>query len=88
MALTAESAAARIMAGYNEALTAPGTATARTATAGAVPADFCKLWPQAKPILELLSGIAVLIPGLGAAAGGILRGLIALGDQIAKDICK
>jgi hypothetical protein len=88
MALTAQSAAAQIMAGYNETLDAAGSVTARAASARAAPSDFCKLWPQAKPILELLSGIAILIPGLGAAAGGILRGLIALGDQIAKDTCK
>lgn len=50
--------------------------------------DFCTLWPQAKPILDLLSGIVVLIPGLGTVAAGVLRGLIAVGDKIATEVCK
>ena len=39
---------------------APPTAT--IAAAAAAPAGFCSLWPQAKPILQLLSGIAILNP--------------------------
>ncbi|TSE13542.1 hypothetical protein C1D09_003445 [Mesorhizobium intechi] len=49
--------------------------------------DFCSIWPKAKPILELLSGIAILIPGVGATAGAVLKGLIVVGDKIAEEIC-
>jgi hypothetical protein len=56
--------------------------------AAAMPADFCTIWPQAKPILELLSGIASIIPGLGTVAGGVLKGLITVGDQISAQVCK
>lgn len=49
--------------------------------------DFCSIWPKAKPILELLSGIAILIPGVGAAAGAVLKGLVSVGDKIAEEIC-
>lgn len=49
--------------------------------------DFCSIWPKAKPILELLAGIAILIPGVGAAAGAVLKGLISVGDKIAEEIC-
>jgi hypothetical protein len=58
------------------------------AAAAGMPADFCTIWPQAKPILELLSGLASIIPGLGSVAGGVLKGLIAVGDQISAQVCK
>jgi hypothetical protein len=55
---------------------------------GAGPADdFCSIWPKAKPILELLAGIAILIPGVGAAAGAVLKGLVRVGDKIVEEIC-
>ncbi len=79
MTMSAKSAADLIVASAEAAL----PASAR----GAMPKNFCTLWPQAKPILELLSGVAILIPGLGAVAGGVLRGLIVVGDQIAKETC-
>ena len=49
--------------------------------------DFCAVWPKAKPILELISGIAIVIPGVGAAAGAVLKVLIKVGDGIYKDVC-
>ncbi|MDX0995195.1 hypothetical protein GOL26_09650 [Sinorhizobium medicae] len=49
--------------------------------------DFCSIWPKAKPILELLAGIAILIPGVGAAAGAVLKGLVSVGDNIVEEIC-
>jgi hypothetical protein len=79
MAMTAKSAVDDIMASY-EATLPPG--------ARGMPADFCKLWPQAKPILELLSGIVILIPGLGTVAGGVLKGLVVIGDKLAAEVCK
>ena len=51
------------------------------------PGDFCALWTKAKPILEVVAGLVVLIPGLGAVAAGVLRGLIKVGDQIAAEVC-
>lgn len=80
MAMTARTAVDDVMAAYESAV----PKDRRTG----FPQDFCKLWPQAKPILEFLSGIAVLIPGLGAVAGGILRGLIVIGDKLAQETCK
>ncbi|MER9316326.1 hypothetical protein NKI31_12570 [Mesorhizobium sp. M0659] len=61
---------------------APGAV--RSAGAGD---DFCSIWTKAKPILELLAGIAILIPGVGATAGAVLKGLIVVGDKIAQEIC-
>ena len=60
----------------------------RPAAAAAAP-DFCALWPKAKPVLQFLVGLIALlpIPGGGLAAGGILTGLIALGDQLYKQKC-
>jgi hypothetical protein len=52
------------------------------------PQDFCKIWPTAKPVLEVLVGIVVLIPGLGAGAAAALRALIVVGDQVFKATCK
>jgi hypothetical protein len=80
MAMTAKSAVSDVMAAYE-------TAVPKDRQAG-LPQDFCKLWPQAKPILELLSGIAILIPGLGAVAGGVLKGLIVVGDKLAEETCR
>lgn len=60
---------------------------AATTAAAAGTLDFCSVWPQAKPVLQLLSGIVILIPGAGAAAGPILTGLIAVGDSIFKQTC-
>jgi len=80
MALSARTAVDEVMAAYEAAVP-------RDRRTG-FPQDFCRLWPQAKPILEFLSGIAVLIPGLGSVAGGILKGLIAVGDKLAEETCK
>ena len=66
---------------------AAGMKAGAIAAAGA-PGDFCGIWPKAKPVLELLAGIAILIPGAGAAAGAVLQGLIKVGDQLSGDLCK
>jgi hypothetical protein len=50
--------------------------------------NFCTIWPQAKPILQLLAGIVTFIPGVGAAAGPILTSLIAVGDSIYQQTCQ
>jgi hypothetical protein len=55
--------------------------------AGAGTPDFCNIWPKAKPILELLAGIAIFIPGAGATAGAVLQGLIKIGDQMSSQLC-
>jgi hypothetical protein len=67
---------------------APG---ARGETAGASAAasgDFCSIWPKAKPVLELVAGVVNFIPGAGTTAGGVLQGLIKVGDQISAEVCK
>jgi hypothetical protein len=87
MTINADNAAQTVMEGYKEfaanALVAPGPAAAAAAP------DFCALWPKAKPVLQFLVGLIALlpIPGGGLAAGGILTGLIALGDQLYKQKC-
>ena len=66
-----------------------GTMTA-SVSAAAAPAsgDFCSIWPKAKPVLELVAGVVTFIPGAGTTAGGVLQGLIKVGDQISADVCK
>ncbi len=49
--------------------------------------DFCTVWPEAKPILQALAGVAGFIPGPGAAAGPILTALVSVGDTIFKQTC-
>jgi len=51
------------------------------------PQDFCKVWPQAKPILQALSGIITFIPGFGAQAAAALAALLAVGDQVFNGTC-
>jgi hypothetical protein len=80
MALDAKSAANQIVASFE--------AAAPEGVRVGAPKDFCTIWPQAKPILELLAGIVILIPGMGQVAAGVLRGLIAVGEQIASEVCK
>jgi hypothetical protein len=89
MSISSASAAELIMSGYQETVQAAAAAPAAAAAAAAAPQDFCTLWPKAKPILQLLVGIIAFlpIPGGGAAGGGILNGLIMLGDKIHKDQC-
>lgn len=91
MSISSASAAELIMSGYQETARSAGAAPAAAAAAAAAPQNFCTLWPKAKPILQVLAGIAAIIPlpipGGGVAAGGVLAGLIKLGDQIFTDQC-
>ena len=64
-----------------------GPAAASIDMAAAKPSDFCTLWPKAKPILEFLAGVVIFIPGAGATAGAVLKGLIKVGDEIFAQIC-
>jgi hypothetical protein len=74
MQFSAESLAKDIVGGVAAVNAGSGKATI---TAMAVkPRDFCGLWPQAKPILEMLAGVAIFILGAGATAGAVLQGLI------------
>ena len=83
MAFSAQEAAKLIAAEVSDS--APSAAAA--SAAAIKPGDFCTLWPKAKPILEVVSGLVILIPGLGAVAAGVLKGLLKVGDQIAADVC-
>ena len=60
---------------------------AAPAAPAAVSVNFCTVWPEAKPILQFVSGIVAFIPGVGAAAGPILTALIAVGDSIFQQTC-
>ncbi len=63
--------------------------TGVTSVAAVTPADFCGIWSKAKPILDLVSGVVIFIPGAGATAGAVLKGLIKVGDTIAAQMnCK
>jgi hypothetical protein len=70
---------------HRAAMAAPAMAAA---TPQSVQGDFCTLWPNAKPILDTISGVVVFIPGVGAAAGPILKTLVTIGDQIYGSTCQ
>src|SRR5271170_421396 len=53
----------------------------------AAPQNFCTVWPVAKPILQLVAGLAPFIPGVGAAAGAALTALIAAGQAVYDRTC-
>ena len=68
--------------------TGGGAATAPVGGAAApVSGDFCSIWPQAKPVLELVAGFVIFIPGAGTTAGAVLQSLIKVGDQVSADVC-
>ena len=71
--------AARIITDEVNAAAAGGT---EAATMAAKPSDFCGIWRAAKPILESISKLIVLFPGLGGSAGAVLAGLNKVGDMI------
>jgi hypothetical protein len=56
--------------------------------AAAVHPDFCTLWPEAKPILQLLAHLARFIPGVGATAGAVLTALLGVADEVYDSSCK
>jgi uncharacterized membrane protein YjjB (DUF3815 family) len=84
MPVDANSIANEVVASVRQSQAGAGGAAAMAA---AGPADFCGIWTKAKPILEVVAGIVVLIPGLGATAGAVLQGLIKVGDQVSQQIC-
>ncbi len=67
-------------------LAAPAPAPV-VAPKAAPPGNFCSIWPEAKPILQGLSGIVASIPGYGTTAAAALTALITVGDQIYKGTC-
>ena len=86
MALDAKQLANEIAANVH-AVTAAASKTAGAAAAPGV-GDFCTIWPKAKPVLELVAGIVIFIPGAGTTAGAVLQGLLKVGDQISAEVCK
>ena len=58
------------------------------AAAAAAPANFCSIWPTAKPILQGIAGIIILFPGFGATASTALNALLSVGDQVFNSTCK
>ena len=86
MKFDAESVAKEIV-GQVAAAQKSGPAAASIAVAAVKPSDFCTIWPKAKPVLELVAGVVIFIPGAGATAGAVLQGLIKVGDQVATQMC-
>jgi hypothetical protein len=82
------SVAAAVPPHTHAATTAGGVAHVATTSGVAVSTSFCSIWVQAKPVLELVSGIVTWIPGAGVTAGAVLAGLIKIGDQISAEVCK
>jgi hypothetical protein len=61
---------------------APAAAPAPTAHA-----EFCKIWPVAKPILQLIAKYLPIIPGAGSTASAILNALIDGLDKLFGIVC-
>ena len=59
-------------------------------TKAKVPAQetFCKIWPQAKEGLQLLSTFIAAIPGVGVFAKVSIGVVIAAGDAASAAVCK
>jgi hypothetical protein len=49
--------------------------------------DFCAIWPEAEPLLKLVVSFIAFIPGAGATAATLIKGLIAAGDSVRDQIC-
>jgi hypothetical protein len=87
MALDAKQLANEIAANVRTVTAAaPHAAGAAAAPPGV--GDFCTIWPKAKPVLELVAGVVIFIPGAGTTAGAVLQGLLKVGDQISAEACK
>ena len=56
-------------------------------TAAPAPPDFCSIWPTAKPVIQLVAGVAPFIPGVGAAAAAALTALVAAGQAVYDQTC-
>jgi hypothetical protein len=87
MALDAKKLADEITASVR-AVSAAAPQSSAAAAAAAPVGDFCSIWPKAKPVLELVAGVVIFIPGAGATAGAVLQGLLKVGDQISAQVCK
>ena len=61
----------------------------RTTKAKVPPQDaFCKIWPQAREALQLLSTFIATIPGVGIFAKVAVGIVIAAGDAASAAVCK
>jgi len=87
MALDETRIASDIVANVQRVAAAAPQGTA-AAAAPNLSGDFCSIWPQAKPVLEFLAGVAIFVPGAGTTAGAVLQGLIKVGDQVSSQVCK
>jgi hypothetical protein len=79
-------AASELRAIIDANLAAPSTA-APGAAAFAAGADFCSIWPPAKPVLQAVAGVIAFIPGFGAAAAAALTALVAAGQGVYDSTC-
>lgn len=90
MAIEATAAAREIMASVRAVqATQPASAAAAAAVIPTVNTnDFCTVWPQARPILQMFVSIVAFIPGLGSVAAGVLQGLLRIGDMLSAELCQ
>ena len=83
----APAAVQELRALINQAMAGGGKAAAAPIAAGGPGADFCSVWPTAKPVLQLLASVVGLIPGAGAGAGIALNALITAGQAVYDQTC-
>jgi hypothetical protein len=83
MALDAKQLASDIAANVHRATAAAPQGGQPASSA----AEFCSIWPKAKPVLELIAGVINFVPGAGTTAGAVLQGLVKIGDQISGEVC-
>jgi hypothetical protein len=57
-------------------------------TKGPAQDSFCKVWPQAKEGLQLLSTFIAAIPGVGVFAKVAIGIALAAGDAASSAVCK
>jgi hypothetical protein len=87
MTLTAQQAADVVVGSVTDSHQKFGVPLSEAGTEGvSVPNSYCAIWKKAEPILQMLAGFAMWIPGFGATAAGVLNGLIKVGALIAQEL--
>jgi hypothetical protein len=78
------------IASHLDSLLPDGASTANpppTPNPAAAQNDFCKIWPEAEPLLKLMLNFVAFIPNAGAPAATVIKGLVAAGDAVRDQIC-
>jgi hypothetical protein len=71
-----------------QSIIAANTAVTLPSGAQGAPLDFCQIWPTAKPLLQMIAGVAPFIPGVGTAAAGTITALTAVGEAFFDKECR